>query len=161
VAWYTGNSGPGSARASSTARIDPSISVQYGAQANEQAIRQQLQGVAVFAAVTTSPTGVNSAAQVSALSQRTAANLTPQTGQQTIADIQTDFASAQLIMKDATARQTQTQAMLQNIVADTETVSTQEVASQILALQTSLQASYQTASMLSQLTLTKFLPIGG
>jgi flagellar hook-associated protein 3 FlgL len=162
VAWYTGNSGPGSARASSTALIDSSISVQYGAQANEQAIRQQLQGVAVFAAVTTSPTGANSAAQVSALSQRTAANLTPQTGQQqTIADIQTDFASAQLIMKDATARQTQTQSMLQNIVADTETVSTQEVASQILALQTSLQASYQTASMLSQLTLTKFLPIGG
>ena len=66
-----------------------------------------------------------------------------------------------IFMKDATARQTQTQTMLQNIVADTETVSTQEVASQILALQTSLQASYQTASMLSQLTLTKFLPIGG
>jgi flagellar hook-associated protein 3 FlgL len=161
VAWYTGNSGPGSARASSTARIDPSISVQYGAQANEQAIRQQIQGVAVFAAVTTSPTGANSAAQVSALSQRTAANLTPQAGQQSIADIQTDFASAQLIMKDATARQTQTQTMLQNIVADTETVSTEQVASQILQLQTSLQASYQTASMLSQLTLTKYLPVGG
>jgi flagellar hook-associated protein 3 FlgL len=161
VAWYTGNSGPSSARASSTARIDPSISVQYGAQANEQAIRQQIQGVAVFAAVTTSPTGANSAAQVSALSQRTAANLTPQAGQQSIADIQTDFASAQLIMKDATARQTQTQTMLQNIVADTETVSTEQVASQILQLQTSLQASYQTASMLSQLTLTKYLPVGG
>jgi hypothetical protein len=33
------------------------------------------------------------------------------------------------------------------------------VASQILALQTSLQASYQTTAMLSQLTLTKYLPL--
>ncbi len=59
------------------------------------------------------------------------------------------------------ARQTQVQAMLQNIVDTTETVSTAQVASEILALPNSLQASYQTTSMLSQLTLTKYLPIGG
>ena len=50
--------------------------------------------------------------------------------------------------------------MLQNLVSQTETVSTDQVASEILALQTSLQASYQTTSMLSQLTLTKYLPVG-
>jgi flagellar hook-associated protein 3 FlgL len=161
VSWYTGNSGTGSARASSTARIDSSISVQYGAQANEQAIRTALEGVAVFAAVTTSPTGTNSAAQVSALSLRTATNLTPQPGQQIISDIQTDFAAAQNTMKAASARQSQTQTMLQNIVDQTETVSTQQVASEILALQTTLQASYQTTSMLAGLTLTKFLLPGG
>ena len=161
MAWYTGNSGPGSARASSTARIDSSQTVQYGAQANEQAIRSQLQAVAVFAAVTASPTGTNSAAQIAALSQRTATNLTAQAGQQTIADIQSDFAVAQTTMQDATARQTQTQTTLQNMISDTETVSPDQVASEILALQTSLQASYQTTSMLSQLTLTKYLPIGG
>jgi len=161
VSWYTGNSGTGSGRASSTARIDSSISVQYGAQANEQAIRTALEGVAVFAAVTTSPTGTNSAAQVSALSLRTATNLTPQPGQQIISDIQTDFAVAQNTMKEASARQSQTQTMLQNIVDQTETVSTQQVASEILALQTTLQASYQTTSMLAGLTLTKFLLPGG
>jgi hypothetical protein len=160
VAWYTGNSSA-SPRGSSTARIDPSITVQYGAQANEQAIRLQLEGVAVFAAVTESPTSANSAGQVSALSTRTATNLTPQPGQQTIADIQTDFASAQNAMKEASARQSQTQSMLQNIVDQTETASTAQVASQILALQTALQASYQTTSMLAGLTLTKFLLPGG
>jgi hypothetical protein len=157
VSWYTGNSGPGSARASSTARIDSSITVQYGAQANESAIRSQLQTIAVFAAFTASPTGTNSTAQVSALSQRTATNLTPQPGQQTIQDIQSDFATAQTVMKDATARQAQSQSMLQSMVDNTETVSTQQVATEILALQTQLQASYQTTSMLSQLTLTKYL----
>jgi flagellar hook-associated protein 3 FlgL len=159
VFWYTGNSGPGSARASSTARIDQSVTVQYGAQADEPAIRSQLQSIAVFAAVTTSPTGANSAAQVAALSARTSTNLTPQPGQQTIEDIQSDFAAAQTTMKDATARQKQTESMLQTMVDQTESVSTDQVASQILALQTSLQASYQTTAMLAQLTLTKFLPI--
>ncbi len=160
VAWYTGNSSS-NPRASSTALIDSSISVQYGAQANEQAIRAQLEGIAVFAAFTESPTGTNSAAQVAALSERTATNLTAQPGQQTISDIQTDFAIAQTMMKDASARQTQTQTMLQNIVDQTETVTTQQVASEILALQTTLSASYQTTSMLAGLTLTKFLLPGG
>jgi flagellin-like hook-associated protein FlgL len=160
VQWYTGNSGPGSARASSTARIDSAITVQYGAQANESAIRSQLQSIAVFAAFTASPTGSNSAAQISALSQSIATNLTPQPGQQTISDIQSDFARAQTVMQDTSARQAQSQTMLQDMVDSTETVSTQTVASEILALQTSLQASYQTTSMMSQLSLTKYLPTG-
>jgi flagellar hook-associated protein 3 FlgL len=157
VSWYTGNTATGSARGSSTARIDSSITVQYGVQANESAIRSQLQSIAVFAAFTASPTGSNSAAQISALSTRTATNLTPQPGQQTIQDIQSDLATAQTVMKDASARQAQSQTMLQNMVDTTETVSTQQVATEILALQNQLQASYQTTSMISQLTLTKYL----
>jgi flagellar hook-associated protein 3 FlgL len=162
VQWYTGNSGPGTARASATARIDSSITVQYGAQANESAIRSQLQSIAVFAAfsVSSSNTPAVSAAQISALSQRIATNLTAQPGQQTIEEIQSSFAAAQTVMKDASARQAQSQTMLQNMVDSTETVSTQQVASEILALQTALQASYQTTSIMSQLTLTKYLPVG-
>jgi hypothetical protein len=160
VAWYTGNSSA-DPRSSSNAQIDSGITVNYGAQANEQAIRQQLQGVAVFAAVTFSPTGTNSSAQAAALSSRIATNLTSQPGQQTIADIQTDFAAAQTQMQAATARQTQTQTQLQNLVDSTETISTDQVASQILQLQTTLSASYQTTSILAGLSLTKFLVPGG
>ena len=160
VAWYTGNSSP-SPRGSETARVDPSITVQYGTQANEQAIRQQIEGVAVFAAVSVSPTGPNSAAQISALSSRISTNLTAKPGQQSVSDIQTDYAAAQSIMKDAAARQTQSTTQLQNVIDQTETVSTQEVASQLLALQNSLSASYEATSMLAGLTLTKFLPAGG
>jgi flagellar hook-associated protein 3 FlgL len=159
ISWYTGEAGPGSARATATARVDQSVTVQYGARANETAIRSQLQTLAVFAAVTTSAANPNAALQVQALSQRVAQNLAPQPGQQTIEDIQSDFAAAQLTMKDSTTRQTQTQAMLQNIVDQAESVSPDQVASQILALQTSLQASYQTTAMLAQLSLTKYLPV--
>ena len=159
VGWYTGNSGPGSARATASVRVDSNQTVQFGAQANEQAIRQALQSIAVYSAVTVSPTGANSGAAVAALSARTAANLTSQPGQQTLQDIQTDFATAQNSMQDAQARQTQTQTALTNLISDTEGISQDQVASQILALQNSLQASYQTTSMLSQLSLVKFLPI--
>ncbi|HEV7877594.1 flagellar biosynthesis protein FlgL [Bradyrhizobium sp.] len=157
VSWYSGENGAGPARASSIARIDQSITVQYGARATEQGIRNQLQSVAVLAAVAS--TGPNAAAQVAALSQRVTHNLTAQPGQQTIQDIQADLSIAQNTMKDATARQKQTQAMLQNIVDGAESVAPEQVASQILALQNALQASYQTTAMLSQLSLTKFLPI--
>jgi flagellar hook-associated protein 3 FlgL len=159
VAWYTGNSGPGSPRSTSTVQIDGSQSVQFGAQANEQAIRQQVQQIAVYAAVTASPTGTNSAAEISALSARVAANLTPQAGQQTIQDIQTDFANAQTTMQGATARQTQAQTALQSMISNTEGITQDQVASEILQLQNNLQASYQTTAMLSQLSLTKFLPV--
>jgi flagellar hook-associated protein 3 FlgL len=157
VTWYIGEAGQGSARATATARVDQSVTVQYGARANETAIRSQLQTLAVFAMVTTSVTNPNAALQVQALSQRTAQNLATQPGQQTIEDIQSDFATAQLTMKNATARQKQAQGMLQGIVDQAENISPDQVATQILALQTSLQASYQTTAMLSQLSLTKFL----
>ena len=160
ISWYTGEAGQGSARATATARVDQSVTVQYGARANEAAIRSQLQTLAVFAAVTTSVTNPNAAGQVSALSQRVAQNLARQPGQQTIMDIQSDFATAQMSMKNAASRQTQAQGMLQGIVDQAESVSPDQVATEILALQTNLQASYQTTSMLSQLTLTKYLPVG-
>ena len=60
-------------------------------------------------------------------------------------------------MKDATARQTQTKTALQDLVDQTEGIDQSEVASQLLSLQNSLQASYQATAMLAQLSLTKFL----
>jgi hypothetical protein len=159
VEWYTGNSGPGTARSTSTVRVDNAQTVQFGAQANEQAIRNALQQIAVYAAVVVNPpSGTNAGAQASALSQRINDNLTPQSGQQAISDIQTDFATAQNTMKDVQARQTQSQTALQNLISNTEGISQDQVAAEIMSLQTSLQASYQTTAMLSQLSLVKFLP---
>ena len=157
ITWYTGEAGSGPARATAVSRVDQSVTVQYGMRANEQAIRSQLQTLAVFAAVTTSPTNANAALQVRALSERVAQNLAPQTGRQTIEDIQSDLAAAQMTMKNAQSRQTTAQGMLQSIIDQAESVSSDQVASQILALQTNLQASYQTTAMLAKLSLTKFL----
>lgn len=157
VKWYQGNDGPGSARSTAVARVDDSITVQYGAQADESAIRKQLQAVAVYGTFSTSPTGQYSGGQVAALSLRTTQAMTKQPGQQNIEDIQTDLAMAQNTMKDATTRQTQAKAQVQSIIDQAESASPDQVASQILALQNALQASYQVTSKLSQLSLVKFL----
>ncbi|MET4607163.1 flagellar hook-associated protein 3 FlgL [Bradyrhizobium sp. JR4.1] len=157
VQWYLGNDGPGSPRSTAMARVDDSVTVQYGAQANEDAIRKELQAVAVFGTFSTSPTGQYSGGQVAALSLRVTQALTKQPGQQHIEDIQTDLAMAQNTMKDAGTRQTQAKAQLQTIIDQAESASPDQVASEILSLQNALQASYQVTSNLSQLSLVKFL----
>jgi flagellar hook-associated protein 3 FlgL len=159
VSWYTGENAAGSARGTAVARVDQGVTVQYGARANEQALRYQLQNIAVYAAVTTNANNPNSKAQVNALQQRISANLAPQTGQQSIQDMQAEFAGAQTAIKAATDRQTQLKGMAQAMLDSIEGINQDEVATKILALQTNLQASYQTTSMLYQTTLTKYLPV--
>jgi flagellar hook-associated protein 3 FlgL len=162
VIWYNGEqdtSANGSARGSAVVQIDTSITVQYGVRADEQALRSQLQTVAVFAAVTTPATDPYANAQVAALNQRVAQNLATIPGTQTIENMEADFAGAQASIKAATDRQVQTRGMAQTMLDSIEGINDDEVATKILALQTALQASYQTTSMLYQTTLTKFLPI--
>jgi flagellar hook-associated protein 3 FlgL len=160
VYWYTGENGPGPARGTAVAQVDQSISVQYGARANEQSFRYLLQNVAAYAAVTTSASNPNASAQVNALAQRISGNLAPQSGQQQIQDVQAEFAGAQTATKAATDRQTQLKSMAETMLDAVEGVNQDEIATKILALLTSLQASYQTTSMLYQTSLLKYLPIG-
>jgi flagellar hook-associated protein 3 FlgL len=159
VSWYTGENGPDPARGTAVARVDQSITVQYGARANEQALRYQLQNIAVYAAVTTNASNPNASAQVNALQQRISANLAPQAGQQSIQDMQAEFAGAGTAIKSATDRQTQLKGMAQTMLDSIEGINPDEVATKVLALQTNLQAAYQTTSMLYQTSLTKFLPV--
>jgi flagellar hook-associated protein 3 FlgL len=160
VIWYNGEQNTaanGSARGSAVSQIDSSITVQYGARADEQALRTQLQNVAVFAAVTTSVTDVNASGKIAALNTRVAQNLAVIPGTQTIQDLQADFAGAQASIKSTTDRQTQSKAMAETMLDSIEGVNNDEVATKILALQTALQASYQTTSQLYQMSLVKFL----
>ncbi|WP_291859671.1 flagellar protein [Bradyrhizobium sp.] len=157
VIWYTGEAGADSARGTAVARVDQSITVQYGARADEQAFRHLLQNVAVYAAVTTNAANPNASAQSTALSQRIGANLAPQTGYQSLQDIQAEFAGAQHAVKSTTDRQAQLKGMAQTMLDSIEGISTEEVATKILALQTALQASYQTTATLYQTSLLKYL----
>ncbi|MEP7085675.1 MAG: flagellar protein, partial [Betaproteobacteria bacterium] len=157
VSWYTGEVGTDSPRGTAVARVDQSITVRYGARADEQAFRHLLQNIAVYAAVTTDASNPNASMQSTALSQRIGVNLAPQTGQQSIQDIQAEFAGAQNAIKASSDRQAQLKGMAETMLDSIEGVSTDEVATKILALQTSLQASYQTTAMLYQTNLLKYL----
>ena len=114
-----------------------------------------------LAAFKTDTSDPNANAQINDLSQSIVTNLDPPSGQQTIADIQTAFSNAQTQIQAASARQTQTTSMMQDLIAQTEQVSPELVSSELLSVQNSLQASYQATSMLSKLSLVNYLPIGG
>jgi flagellin-like hook-associated protein FlgL len=156
VIWYTGETGSDPARSTATAKIDPSLSVSYGARANEDALRTLVQNVATLAAVTISPTDPNAVGLSSELDQRLTANLGAP-GTQTITDIESDLASAQTSLKAAKDRHQQANSTLNDFLQQIEGVSNEDVGAQLLTLQTRMQASMQVTSMLSQLSLVNFL----
>ncbi|WP_315831480.1 flagellar biosynthesis protein FlgL [Bradyrhizobium prioriisuperbiae] len=157
LSWYTGETGTDSARGTATARIDDGISVQYGARANEQAFTNQLQTIAAMAAMSTVTGDPNANAQITGLYQRVSTKLLPQTGQQSVQDIAADLAGAQVSMKSAGDRQAQTKNTAQTMLQSIEGVTDAEVSAKLLAVQNSLNASYQTTAMLYQTTLLKYL----
>jgi flagellar hook-associated protein 3 FlgL len=157
VIWYTGDADTDPARATATARIDPSLTVNYGARANEQGFRALVQNMATLAAVTVSPADPNARELSSALNQRLTANLVGAPGDQTITNIATDLAGAQTSMQAATARHQQTTATLGDFLQSIQGVSNEEVGTELLALQTRMQASMQTTSMLFQTSLVNYL----
>jgi flagellin-like hook-associated protein FlgL len=162
VIWYTGEMNSTPARDSVTARIDRTATVPYGVRANEQGIRSVIENVAVFAATSFQAGNPNNTAAYSALGQRVslALNVQPGAGVQTTQNIETELANAQNSIKATTTQQQQTQATLQNFIQGITGVSNETVASEILTLQTQLQASLQTTAMLSKLSLVNYLPPG-
>ena len=90
-------------------------------------------------------------------SDRVGSGLAGTNGQQSLQDIQAELAFAQTTMKDAGERQSERKMMLEDLLQGIEQAPQEEVAAQILALQTRLQASLQTTAMLYQLNITQYL----
>lgn len=157
VTWYTGESGADPARATATARVDTSITISYGLRANEEGIRWMVQNVAALAAVTFSASDPDAVARNAALNARVGTNLSVPVGTQRIEDISTELAGAQHTLQSTADRHRQTESTLAGMLQQIEGVSNEEVAAQILALQTRLQASLQTTSLLYQISLVNYL----
>jgi flagellin-like hook-associated protein FlgL len=125
--------------------------------ANEQGIRYQVQNVAALAAMTFSASDPNAAARSAALNQRVGTALDVPPGTQKVEDIEADLAGAQATMQAASDRHQQTQATLADMLQQIEGVSNEDVAAKIMALQTRLQASLQTTSLLYQTSLVNYI----
>jgi hypothetical protein len=157
VIWYTGESGSDPARTTATAHVDPTLTVNYGARANEDGIRNLVQNVATLAAVTVAPADPNAADLSLALNQRLAANLNGTAGGQTLVNVESDLANAQVSLSAAKTRHQQTTATLTDYLQKITGVSQEEVGTQLLTLQTRMQASMQTTAMLFQTSLVNYL----
>ena len=157
VSWYTGEAGATSARSTATAKVDQSINVSYGTRANEEGIRWQIQQIAALAAIPLPAGDPNTDAVSVALNDRIRPALDVPPGTQSIEAIQAELAGAQTTLESAKDRHTQTNATLGDFLQSIEGVSNEEVAAQILAMQTTLQATLQTTAMLYQTSILKYL----
>jgi flagellar hook-associated protein 3 FlgL len=157
VIWYTGDAGSDPARSTANVRIDTSINVSYGMRANETALRDAVQNIAVFAAISYSSGDPQAEASYNELKQRVASNLDDVPGRQKITDIESELSGAQTAMKAASDRHEQTQSTLSGLLESVQGVSQEEVGAQILSLQTSLQASLQTTALLLRTSLVNYL----
>jgi len=157
VIWYTGETDSNPARSTATARVDPSMMVSYGSRANEAGIRALVQNVATLAAVTISPSDPYAADLSAALNQRVLGNINGNSGGATIRDVTVDLANAQASLQAAKTRHQQTVGTLNDFLQQIQGVSNEQVGSQILALQTRMQASMQTTAMLFQTSLVNYL----
>jgi hypothetical protein len=157
LAWYTGDDATDDPRSTAIARADQSLAVSYGARANEHALRVAVQSIAVFAATQFSDSDPNGEAQYRALRQRIGAALVGTGNEQKVSDIAGQMAGAQVALNNAKDRHGQTNTTLENLLQSVEGAPAEQVAAQLLALQTSLQATLQTTAMLLQTNILKYL----
>jgi flagellin-like hook-associated protein FlgL len=157
VIWYTGEVSGTSVRSSATARIDQSLVVSYGTRANETGIRNLVQSVATRAALTVSPSDPNAANLIAALDNRLTDNINGTGGAQTVTDIEADLAGVQTSLQAVKTNHRRTSNTLGSFLQEIQGVSNEEVGTKLLALQTRMQASMQTTSLLYRISLVNYL----
>ncbi|MEO5806900.1 hypothetical protein [Devosia sp.] len=150
----------GNPRQSVTAQIDDSSKASYGMEANESGLLRMVRTLASLS-VETYPNGDDPGTRVRfdemAMRQQSEMSEAHNSERGSIEIMTMELSVAASAAQSATQRHTDYGAQLENLLSDTETVSKEETAVSILALQTRLQASYQVTSMVSKLSLVNFL----
>jgi flagellar hook-associated protein 3 FlgL len=157
VIWYQGDDQSPSARFTAQAKVDTSVTVGVGVQANEEGIRRVMTNLAVFASETFNASNPADQGRYQAMSDRMRADLGQTTGVQRVQDIQVEIALSATTMKLADERHRTKVGFVENILGDVEDINQEETAARLLSLQTKLQAAYQTTAIISRLNLTDYL----
>lgn len=156
--WYTGedSSDP---RNTVTARVGEGTTVGYGVQANEMGFTNLIQTLAAIAVQDFPDSDPTSEARYTSMMERNAARLadTKDNNPGSLAAITVELGLAQSTTGAIAERHTMHTAQLSNMLQDIEVAPTEEIAMEILALKTRLEASYQTTALLSQLSLVNYI----
>lgn len=159
VFWYTGEDSA-DPRASVNAKVDDGTNVNYGVQANEDGIRQLVKTLAAMSIQTYPVADDTSSQRFDAMASRQVSRLSPMHDSEpgSIETIGVDIALAAGTVDATRERQTAHRGQLESMLAGIETISKEDVAVEILALKTRLEASYATTALVSQLSLVNYLP---
>ncbi|QDZ10804.1 hypothetical protein [Devosia ginsengisoli] len=149
----------GNPRQSVTAQVDDSTRVAYGLEANESGFLRMIRTLGAMSVETYQDSDPNALAKFDAMALRQQSEMSEAHNSErgSIEILTMELAVAQIANNNSAERHTNYKAQLDNLLSDIETVSKEDVAMEILALQTRLQASYQTTSMVSKLSLVNFI----
>lgn len=149
----------GNPRESVSAQVDEATRVNYGVQASESGLLKLVRTLASMSVETYPAADVTARGRFDAMAVRQQSEMSEgnNAAAGSVEIIAMELGLAQATAKQAQDRHTDYTAQLENLLSDVETVSKEEVAVEILALQTRLQASYQVTAMVSQLSLVNFL----
>lgn len=158
VLWYRGEDGA-SPRGTVGVKVDDHSVVAYGAQANEEGFVALLRSLAAMT-VETYPTGDATAEErfsAVAATQSTRLGDANDAGAGSIEVVTLELQLARGSIVAAAERNNAYGLQLDTTLAGIEEASIEEVAMEMMALKTRLEASYETISMLSQLSLVNYL----
>jgi len=158
VLWYGGEDSA-APRQSVTARIDESTQVSYGVQANEHGIVELVRSLAAMAVETYPAADATAPERFAALADRQRLRLAESNDGQagSLEVIGMELGIAQSTLGHAKERHTAYKAQLDTMLEELSSVTTEEVAMEMLALNTRLQASYQATAMVMQLSFVNYV----
>ncbi len=158
VMWYKGQDAA-NARTSVSAKIDDAATVNYGAQANESGPLALMRSLAVLSIQSFTNADSTSQGRFDAVATRNYSRLSESHNNEvgSIEMMATELGNTRVNVANVAGRQDKYKAQLEGMISDISTVPKEDVAMEILALQTRLQASYQATSLISQLSLVNYL----
>ena len=158
ITWYKGEDAA-DARATVKAKVDDTATVNYGAQANESGTLTLMRTLAVVSIQSFTNADATSQGRFEAVASRKLERLSERHNNEnrTIQMMRVEQGNAHANIASVGERQSGYQAQLGGLLEDIESVSKEEVAMEMLALQTRLQASYQATSLVASLSLVNYL----
>lgn len=158
VMWYKGEDAT-NARASVKVKVDDATSINYGAQANESGPLALVRSLAVLAIQNFNTLDTTSEGRFDAVATRNYSRLSESHNNESgsIEMMAAEMGNALANIDSISSRQTNYNSQLEGLLGDLESVSKEDVAMEMLALQTRLQASYQATSLIASLSLVNYI----
>nr|WP_321460014.1 hypothetical protein [uncultured Cohaesibacter sp.] len=158
VNWYVGdNDASVSARDTAKVQIDNRIDVSYGARANEDSIARQLAYMTALSLPTYDQDSDVDKGRYTAFADAISAGLSSVRQGDVVKTTLTEIGVASKVMDDADSRHSTSLGMLLTALEEKEGIDDEEVAAKIMTIKTTIEASYQAAAMMYDLSLTKFI----
>lgn len=158
VSWYSGEDST-DPRKSVSVRADDAVRVNYGVQANEFGFAELMKNLAVMSGSSFSSSDDSAHDRFDYIATKQQANLADNNNGEpgSVELIALELGLARTSTNSASERHTAHNAQLETLIAQIEEAPIEEVAMQLLNIQTRLEASYQTMSTLAGLTLVNFI----